>query len=66
MKKRVCNRIRKLREEKGLTQEFMSIKLDMSPTNYAKIERNEIEFNVTRLITIAKILNVDVGYFFSR
>lgn len=52
--------IRKIRELKNYTQSYMSEHLNMSLSGYSKIERDESEVSVNRLIQIAVILDVDI------
>lgn len=53
-------KIRAFRENHNLTQEEMAIKLNMSTTGYAKIERGETRLNIPRLEQIAEIFDVDI------
>jgi len=64
VKKAIGTRIRKLRVSKDLKQDNMATELDITAGAYAKIERGETDPSATRLIQIAKILGVEVGYFF--
>ena len=53
-------KIRKLRELKGYSQEYVASQLGMVQTNYSKIERGETkDMTVKRLEEIAKVLEVD-------
>lgn len=56
-------KIRELREKHHLTQEEMALKLNLSTTGYAKIERGETRLNIPRLEQIAEILDVDIMEF---
>lgn len=53
-------KIRVFRENHDLTQEEMAVKLNMSTTGYAKIERGETRLNIPRLEQIAEIFDVDI------
>ena len=56
----IGTKIRKLRELKGYSQEYVASQLGMVQTNYSKIERGETkEMTVKRLEEIAKVLEVD-------
>jgi len=57
-------RIRKLRESKDYSQENMAGELGISTSAYSKIERDVTDPSVGRVTAIAKILDVDVVYFF--
>lgn len=52
--------IRKIRENKNLTQEEMAEKLNMSPSGYGKIERGDIQLKFDKLERIANIFEIDV------
>ncbi len=54
------NRIRKVREIKGYSQENIAQTLGMSITGYGKIERDEVSINMDRLTRISEILGVGV------
>ena len=54
----IGDRIRKVRELKGLKQEYVAEKLGMSVTAYGNIERNASDLTFTKLEQIAKILEV--------
>lgn len=54
------DKIRTFRVIKGYTQEVMSDNLGISPTAYAKIERDETDIPYSRLEQIAKTLETKV------
>ena len=55
----IGTRVRKLREMKGYSQDYVASQLGMTQTNYSKIERGETkDMTVTRLEEIAKVLEV--------
>ena len=56
---KVGNKIKKLRELKNYTQEFMANSLNLSPNGNGKIERDEVDVTLGRLEEVAKILEVD-------
>jgi len=56
----VGNKIRLLREERGLSQENMASVLDITQSNYARLEKDDNRISVTRLIVIAKTLETTV------
>jgi transcriptional regulator with XRE-family HTH domain len=56
------NKIRKIRELRNYTQEYMALQLEMSVGNYSKIERDDIPLTIDRLEDIAKILDVNVVF----
>jgi transcriptional regulator with XRE-family HTH domain len=51
-------KIRKLRESKDFTQEFMAQQLNISQNVYSKLERGEIKITTERLTLISEILQV--------
>lgn len=56
----IGTKIKKLRELKNFTQEFMATSLDMTPSGYGKIERNETEVSYQKLEKIADTLGIKV------
>lgn len=54
----IGHRIRRFREEKGFSQEYMALELEISQASYARLESQESRLDVQRLIRIAKILQV--------
>lgn len=57
----ISKNIRKYRELKGYSQEYMAHELDITQASYAKLENNSTKINVERLFTIAKVLEMDVA-----
>ena len=58
--KTVAANIRKVREYRDYTQEFMALKLGISQNAYSKIELAYTRITLERLIQIAIILEIDV------
>ena len=54
----VSEEIRQIRLQKGLSQENMAEMLGLSTTAYGDIERGRTELSVSRLETIAKVLDI--------
>jgi len=52
--------IKKIRELKNLTRDYVAAELEMSTSGYGKIERGEIDLTVSKLYKIASILNVSI------
>jgi len=50
--------IRKIRELRNYTQEYMAEQLGLSVSGYGKIERSDSDINLSRITQIAEILNV--------
>lgn len=64
IKSNVYKNIRKIRELKNLTREYVAEELKMSMSGYGKIERGEVDLTVTKLIDIAKVLGVSIEFIF--
>lgn len=60
----LCRNIRLIREIKELSQEYVAIKLHMSQSAYAKIERGETRLTVERLGKICSVLEIDIPQLF--
>jgi transcriptional regulator with XRE-family HTH domain len=56
----IGNKIRSLREEKGFSQENLASALDITQSNYARLEKDDNRISVPRLIIIAKTLETTV------
>jgi len=56
--------IRKIRENKDLSQANLAEELGMNTSSYSKIERGETDASTSKLLKIAEILEVDVAVFF--
>lgn len=57
---RTHEKIRKLREAKSLTQEYMAHELNISPKTYSRIENGESPLKVEQLLKISELLEVTV------
>ena len=57
--KSVAANIRKIREHRNYTQEYLAAKLNISQNAYSKIELGYTKITVERLFQIAIILEVD-------
>ena len=55
----VGSSIRRVREVRRYSQEYMANQLGMSQNNYSRIEKDEVKIDVERLRKIAEILQVD-------
>lgn len=56
----IGTKVKKLRELRNFTQEFMAASLEMTPSGYGKIERNESEVSFQKLEKIAEVLGIKV------
>ena len=64
IKSNVYINIRKIRELKNLTREYVAEELKMSMSGYGKIERGEVDLTVSKLMEIAKVLDVSIEFIF--
>jgi len=64
MNRKVYENIRKIRELKNLTREYVAAELKMSPSGYGKIERGDVDLTVSKLIEISKVLDVSTEFIF--
>jgi transcriptional regulator with XRE-family HTH domain len=51
--------IRRLREDKGLTQEEMAFRLHMSQKSYCQLENGITRLDVGRLVAISEVLGIN-------
>ena len=56
----ISKNIRKYREIKGFSQEYMANQLDINQASYAKIENNSTKLTVERLFAISKLLETEI------
>jgi transcriptional regulator with XRE-family HTH domain len=59
METKIGNKIRKIREIKGFSQEYLASKIGISQRAYSKLEANQIKIDWDRITLIAEILDVD-------
>lgn len=57
---KIGKRIRKLREAKEYSQEYIANELNMSISGYSRIERDEVKLTLDKLFIICRILNVRI------
>ena len=57
----IITNIRKIREFRDYTQDYLAAKLNISQNAYSKIELGYSSITVVRLIHIAEILEVDLA-----
>ncbi len=58
----IGKRIKKARQEKGLTQEILAEKLDVSNAYISKIERGKTALNLDRLSELCAVLEESTDY----
>ncbi|MFL9845311.1 helix-turn-helix domain-containing protein [Flavobacterium rhizosphaerae] len=61
----IGHKIKNLREQKGITQEVMALQLDVTQSNYGRLEKDDRRLNVVKLLKIARILDVNISYLFN-
>ncbi|NCD68648.1 helix-turn-helix domain-containing protein [Mucilaginibacter agri] len=59
--KNIASNIRRIRESKGYTQEYLAMKLGISQNAYSKIELGYTKITLERLFHISKIIEVEVA-----
>ena len=57
---KVGQKVKKMRELRNLTQDYMAEKMAMSQSGYSKIEQDETDVPFSRLLQICKILDVNI------
>jgi transcriptional regulator with XRE-family HTH domain len=60
----IGTRIRRLRENLGISQTAMAHELDITQSNYGRLEKDDERLNVPKLKKIAEILQVSVIFLF--
>ncbi|MCK4661424.1 MAG: helix-turn-helix transcriptional regulator [Bacteroidales bacterium] len=56
---KISTKIKKVRELKGYSQEYMADQMGITQAAYSKIENNEKNINFEKLTTIAKVLDIE-------
>lgn len=64
LKTTIIKNIKRLREERGLSQEQMAAALEMSTSGYNKVERGSVDVSVSRVEQIAMLLSVQPAALF--
>lgn len=57
----IGERIRRIREQKGFSQDNIAIELGITQPTYARLEKDDDRIGITRLISIAEILKTTVS-----
>lgn len=60
------DKIKKMREERGLSQKEVASGVDIDRGQYSRIETNKVEPTLSTLEKIAKAFNIDVEDFFKK
>ena len=56
----IVSNIKRIREQKGYSQEYMATKLGMQQATYSRLESQESKLTINRLQDIAIILETDI------
>ena len=59
----IVSNIRRIRDQKGYSQDSMAVELGITQTAYSRIESGESKLTIDRLQEIAKILDTDISAF---
>jgi transcriptional regulator with XRE-family HTH domain len=65
IKKIIGSRIAEIRKKKGMTQDQLAEKMEISPKYLSSIERGKENPTLNTLINLAQCLGVDLGVIFS-
>lgn len=63
---KVCEKIKRLRQEKGWSQEEIANKLNISTNAYGCIERGDTDVSLSRLEEISAVFEIDIVDFFDK
>jgi transcriptional regulator with XRE-family HTH domain len=63
---KVCEKIKRLRQDKGWSQEEIANKLNMSTNAYGCIERGDTDVSLSRLEDISAVFEIDIADFFDK
>lgn len=58
---KICDNIRKYRELKGYTRQYIAAEISMSASGYGKMERGEVDLTISRLLAIAEVFEIDLS-----
>ena len=58
----IGERLKKVRKDKGITQEVLADKMEVSIVFLSRVERGSLHINLKRLSQICEILGVSEGY----
>jgi transcriptional regulator with XRE-family HTH domain len=58
---KIGSRIRKIREQNGISQDNIATELGITQPSYARLEKEDDRISITRLVNIASILKTSVS-----
>jgi len=65
-KMEIHEKIRTIRQSKGLTQDYVAGRIGIDTVNYGRIERGQAKLSIDRFVEITKILEVNPSMFFEK
>ena len=63
LNKKIGEKLLRIRQKAGLSQQNVAFDLEFSPTTYSKLENGKIDFSVTRLVQLADYFKVNAPDF---
>ena len=60
IKKKLGKKVKRLRKQKGLSQEELSLNLDLDGSYIGKVENGKLNITIDKISAIAKFLEVEV------
>lgn len=64
MNNNVGLRIKETRERKNISQDAMAMELEITQSNYGRLEKSDSRLTVPKLLKIAEVLEVSISYLF--
>ena len=61
----IGERIRRLREQKNISQEKMAFEFNLTQSNYGRLEKDDRRLSAPKLEKIAEILEITISYLFN-
>ena len=62
---KIGERIRKLREDKNISQEKMALEMNLTQSNYGLLEKDDKRLSAPKLEKIAELLQITVSFLFN-
>ncbi|GHU73830.1 hypothetical protein FACS189413_18480 [Bacteroidia bacterium] len=60
----IGTRIKKLRDERGIKQDYIANQMDITQSSYGRLEKDDSRLTAPKLLKIAEVLNVSVAILF--
>jgi len=58
-------KIRRLREERNISQEYIASQMALTQSSYGRLEKDDNRLTVPKIIKIAEVLNVSISKLFN-